>query len=107
MEPVGTIYAPIHNMHNQLPNQLEPYLDERLSHLIFRRPSPDLPQKVRDYLAGQGNDPIKEKTVSGEDGESWLIFSLDLADTRTLVLEMVGQGFGEGVLAIDARLKRP
>jgi len=88
-------------MTDYLPDKLEALLDERMSHLVFRQPPPDLPQRLALYLREQGVEILRQELVQGQ--VSWLVLSLSQPNTSNLVMEMVGQGFGEGVVGIDAK----
>lgn len=89
-----------------IPDEIEKFLDRRLSHLIFRLDQPELQQRIKDHLIRQGVDITHESIFSDASGDRWSVFSLREESARPLVVELIENGFPPNIRGIDARPPR-
>ncbi len=86
-----------------IPDEIEKYLDRRLSHLISPLNHPDLARRIKEHLIGLGVDIAHESIISDEDGMRWLVFSVREESARPLVMDLIENGFPPNIKGIDAR----
>lgn len=106
MPRFGTLVANGKGMGPLVPNEIEKYLDRRLSHLISRLDRPGLQQRIKDHLTQREVDITHESIVSDSLGVRWSIFSLRIESARPLVMELIEHGFPPDIRGIDAQPSR-
>lgn len=89
-----------------IPDEIEKYLDRRLSHLISRLDRPGLQKRIKDHLTRMEVDITHESIISDSVGVRWSIFSLKTESARPLVVELIENGFPPDIRGIDAQPRR-
>ncbi|MBU1275691.1 MAG: hypothetical protein KJ720_09970 [Proteobacteria bacterium] len=89
-----------------IPNEIEKYLDNNLSHLISRLDQPELQQRIKNHLINQGVEITHESILSDAEGARWSVFSLREKSARPLVVDLIENGFPPDIRGIDARPRR-
>ncbi|MCB2192510.1 MAG: hypothetical protein KQI62_13150 [Deltaproteobacteria bacterium] len=89
-----------------IPDEIEKYLDRRLSHLISRLDRPGLQKRIKDHLTRMDVHITHESIISDEVGVRWSIFSLRTESARPLVVELIEHGFPPDIRGIDAQPNR-
>jgi hypothetical protein len=87
-------------------DQVEATLTGEVSHLLVEMAGDNLPGALRSYLHLQGIAVQDEKTLSDEQGRSWLVLSIPRSDISQLVLELIEKGFSGNIQGINARSNR-
>lgn len=89
-----------------IPDEIEKYLDRRLSHLISRLDRPGLQKRIKDHLTQMEVDITQESIICDAGGVRWSIFSLRTESARPLVVELIEHGFPPDIRGIDAQPRR-
>ena len=84
-------------------DQAEATLTGEVSHLLVELVGENLPGMLRHYLHQRGIAIHDERTLQDDQGRSWLVLSISLADISQLVLELLEKGFSGNIQGINAR----
>jgi hypothetical protein len=84
-------------------DQAEAKLTGAVSHLLVELGDKNIPGGLRYFLHQKGIAIEEETTLNDEQGRSWIVLSLPLADISQLVLELIEKGFSGNIQGINAR----
>jgi hypothetical protein len=84
-------------------DQAEASLTGAVSHLLVELVEIKLSGALRSYLRERGIPIREETTLEDDQGRTWLVLSIPLADISQLVLELIEKGFSGNIQGINAR----
>ncbi|MBI5583035.1 MAG: hypothetical protein HY892_04365 [Deltaproteobacteria bacterium] len=90
-------------MNASIKDQAEAKLAGTTSHLLVERGDKNLPGGLRNHLRQKGIAVEGETTLDDEQGRTWIVLSIPLADISQLVLELIEKGFSGNIQGINAR----
>jgi hypothetical protein len=84
-------------------DQAEAKLTGAVSHLLVEMGDNNLPGGLRYFFHQKGITIEEETTLNDEQGRTWIVLSIPLADISQLVLELIEKGFSGNIQGINAR----
>jgi hypothetical protein len=87
---------------SKIRDRVEATLSRDVSHLVVGMFEKSPAVAVRSYLLQQGIAVQEETTFEDEQGRTWLVLSIPLADISHLVLELIEKGISGNIQGINA-----
>jgi hypothetical protein len=87
------------------PEDIDPQsLPEGLSHILVEIPYGGLKFDPKAYLEAKGVAVESRKIITDDNGNRWLIVSVNMVDIRKLILELYEKGLSGNIRGINLKL---